>query len=146
MSVTTRHIRPTRTTSLEYISETGSSIVKGRFGLRFVQEVGSGYAGTVYKCLKMSHSTHTDQSQSSVSSTSSSPWVAVKVMNKDRIKPAAAEREARLLKLARGVPCVLQYIAAVECVDSYLLVTEFCSQGDLHSVLSFLDSGLVMAR
>lgn len=129
--------RIVRQTQLDYIHHTGQTLIKGRFGLRFVREIGSGYSGTVYKCLRTSK--EGDQREQGPC------WMATKVMPKKKIKAELVEREARLLRMAQGKG-VVEYVAAVECVDSYLLVMEYCCQGDLHAMLPFMDSANVMAR
>ena len=40
----------------------------------------------------------------------------------------------------------IDYVTAVECIDSYLLVTEYCARGDLHGMLPYMDKNHVMAR
>jgi len=123
-----------QTNSMDYLDRDVRSIIKGRYGIRFVKDIGSGYAGTVYKCLKESSDRSSDHT-----------WLAVKVMNKSKIKARAAEIEATLLKRGRG-PFILEFLAAAECLDAYLLVTEFCGRGDLHGMLPHMDNCNIMAR
>jgi len=128
--------RPVRLTQLEYMDHTGYKLLKGGFGLRLVRDIGSGYAGVVYKCLRTSKGASKDQY---------SNWMAVKVMNKKKVKPEQVEREAALLRMSGGKG-VIDYVTAVECIDSYLLVTEYCARGDLHGMLPYMDKNHVMAR
>ncbi|KAH9513067.1 hypothetical protein Btru_035742 [Bulinus truncatus] len=71
--------------------------------------------------------------------------IAIKILNKVKTQPCSVENEVKLLCAARG-PNVIQYITSVECLDSYWILTEFCSRGDLHGLLKHMDDSYIMAR
>ncbi|KAK7003488.1 serine/threonine-protein kinase stk11 [Biomphalaria glabrata] len=71
--------------------------------------------------------------------------IAVKIIDKAKVKPCSVENEVKLLSAVRG-PNVIEYFSSVECRDSYWILTELCSRGDLYEFLKQLDDLNIMAR
>ncbi|XP_005094209.2 testis-specific serine/threonine-protein kinase 4 [Aplysia californica] len=127
-----RDVSSLRQTHLRFFRKSAESVLTDYFSIELQKEVGSGYAGTVYRGLKTRGSNREEV-------------VAVKHIRKSKVKGHLIDNEVRLLRMAQGNH-VVHYRSAFECLDSYLLVTELCGQGDLHSLLHYLDSSEVMAR
>ncbi|GFR58779.1 protein kinase-like domain [Elysia marginata] len=137
-----RNANTHRRSSLHYSPITVDDLMSGNFNVYVQKNIGSGYGGSVYKCL-VYHDSSCDEENNAT--TTESSVMAIKVLSKERTKARVAVNEVELLRIAKS-PNVLSYVSAAETIDSYLILTEFCAKGDLHGMLRHLDERDILTR
>lgn len=131
-----------RCSSLCFFPSTVNDLMNGNFNIQVQESIGKGYGGNVYRC-ELFHDYLPNPTGSKTLRKSS--VVALKILPKEKTKARAAVNEVNLLQAAEA-PNVLAFMLSVETLDSYWIVTEFCSQGDLHGKLQDLDVQDILTR